>query len=115
MASTSAPSARRDLATASPFSASREPITTLTPCLPSWRAVSRPMPRFPPVINATLVSVVITIAFSLSAYSDVGDRDRIHDRSSDDGFARHAQLYRLLLRPDMTSQPFSTLLLVASL
>jgi len=40
-------------AAASPFFGSRDPRTTTMPCLPSSRAVSKPRPRLPPVMNAT--------------------------------------------------------------
>src|SRR6187200_668869 len=40
-------------ATSSPVARSREPITTRWPRSASWRATSRPMPRFPPETSAT--------------------------------------------------------------
>src|SRR4030095_15324445 len=50
----STPSAFNLSAAAFAFASSLAPKTTVTPCCPSWRAISKPSPLFAPVINATL-------------------------------------------------------------
>src|SRR5262249_49475802 len=47
------PSSRSFAAAASPFFGSRDPRTTMMPCLPSSRAVSKPRPPLAPVMKAT--------------------------------------------------------------
>src|ERR1039457_702215 len=48
------PRARADVAAASPLAASISAMTTLAPSSAKRSAVARPMPRPPPVMNATL-------------------------------------------------------------
>src|SRR5579875_1139087 len=42
------------------FARSRAPTSTVIPCLPNCRAVSKPSPLFAPVIRATFLTVFIT-------------------------------------------------------
>src|SRR5260370_7155117 len=54
------PSAWSALAASSPRVRSRAPASTITPCSPNWRAVSNPIPLFPPLMRATFFACCIS-------------------------------------------------------
>src|SRR5215470_2846346 len=57
----SAPPSRRARSAARPRSSSRAPASTVTPCAPSWRAVSNPIPLLAPVIRAIFPVMSLTL------------------------------------------------------
>src|SRR5207249_4680659 len=69
MASTVPPSF---LAAASPLARSRTPISTVKPSSASWRPVSSPMPRLPPVMSAKLVQHLLRFRLGVDRRLQVG-------------------------------------------
>src|SRR5262249_41936670 len=72
--STSAmPAALSRAAASRPFASSRLPRTTAMPSSPSPRAVSKPIPLFAPVMNATLSCLAMVVLLSPAAAVSVRD------------------------------------------